>query len=229
MDGVRSSTCSWPPPTWRPEVTAGVVFHDPTGALARLRKELRWYPDDIWRWVLPAQWRRIAQEEAFVGRAVEVGDDLGSRIILARLARELMRVWFLLHRTYWPYSKWFGTCFQGLPGSAPLARALTAAVGSAEPADREAGLLLAYRLAAEAHNRLDPERAVDPEPRLYFSRPWKVLMADRLADACLDGIADPWLRRLPLIGTGDQAVDSTDILTDAARIRRLHGLYDEKN
>jgi hypothetical protein len=45
------------------------VFGDNgTGELTRLRAVLHWYPDDIWRYRLRAQWRRIEQEEAFRGR-----------------------------------------------------------------------------------------------------------------------------------------------------------------
>jgi uncharacterized protein DUF4037 len=33
-------------------LTAGAVFRDPTGALARRRAVLRWYPDDVWRYAL---------------------------------------------------------------------------------------------------------------------------------------------------------------------------------
>jgi len=187
------------------ETTAGAVFHDPAGTLGRVREQLRWYPDDVWRWILASQWHRVAQEEAFVARAVEVGDELGSRIIIARLARDLMRVWFLLCRAYWPYDKWLGSCFRRLPGNRPLFAALTDAVGCSDHAEREAALQAAFHLAAQGHNRFDPARTVDTEPRLFHTRPWKVLMADRLAEACLAGITDPSLRRLPLVGTVGQA------------------------
>ena len=39
-----------------------------------------WYPDAVWRWLLACQWRRLAQEEAFVQRTAEVGDELGSAV-----------------------------------------------------------------------------------------------------------------------------------------------------
>jgi hypothetical protein len=68
----------------------------------------------VWRWLLASQWRRIAQEEAFVGRAAEVGDDLGSRVVTARLVRDLMRLCLLLERAYAPYSKWLGSAFARL-------------------------------------------------------------------------------------------------------------------
>jgi hypothetical protein len=50
------------------EVTGGEVFHDGLGELGPIRTALTWYPHDVWLYVLTSQWRRIAQEEAFVGR-----------------------------------------------------------------------------------------------------------------------------------------------------------------
>jgi hypothetical protein len=208
------------------EVTAGAVYHDTTGSLSQLRAQLAWFPDDVWWWILACQWRRVAQEEAFLGRAAEVGDDLGARIILARLARDVMRLWFLLERTYWPYTKWLGASFARLPGSGPLATALAAAVNGATHDDREASLLAAYQYVAEAHNRLAPTRAIDPRPRRYHSRPWMVLMADRFSEACLSAVSDPHLRHLTLVGSIDQAIDTAEVLADAGTARTLRQLYE---
>ena len=49
-------------------LTSGRVFYDGLGQLERLRTKLRYYPHDVWLYRLAAQWRRIAQEEAFMGR-----------------------------------------------------------------------------------------------------------------------------------------------------------------
>jgi len=49
-------------------LATGPVLHDPAGLLTDRRAALRWYPDDIWRYVLAAGWLRIDQEEPFVGR-----------------------------------------------------------------------------------------------------------------------------------------------------------------
>jgi Domain of unknown function (DUF4037) len=100
------------------EVTAGRVFHDGLGELEPVRARLTYYPPDVWRYLLAAQWTRISQQEAFVGRAGEVGDDVGSALIAAALVRDLMGLCFLLERRYAPYSKWFGTAFAEL-GCAP--------------------------------------------------------------------------------------------------------------
>src|SRR6266508_6574753 len=51
-----------------------------------------WYPDQVWRWLLACQWRRLDQEEPFVQRTAEAGDDLGSAVIAARLVRDTIRV-----------------------------------------------------------------------------------------------------------------------------------------
>jgi hypothetical protein len=101
-------------------VTGGAVFFDQSGMLGRLRERLRWYPRDIWLYIMAAEWNRIADEEAFVGRCGDVGDDLGSRLIAARIVHSLMRLVFLIERDYPPYSKWFGTAFNQLRASPRL-------------------------------------------------------------------------------------------------------------
>ena len=93
------------------EVTGGAVFEDRTGELTRVRTALSWYPRDVWCHVLACQWSRIAEEEAFPGRCAEAGDDLGSAVVTARLARDLMGLWLLMNRRYPPYSKWLGSAF----------------------------------------------------------------------------------------------------------------------
>jgi hypothetical protein len=90
------------------------MFHDGLDRLRATRAALAWYPDDVWLWLLGAQLQRISQEWAFVGRASETGDELGSAIVAARLVRELMRLCFLIERRYAPYSKWMGSAFAQL-------------------------------------------------------------------------------------------------------------------
>jgi hypothetical protein len=101
-------------------LTSGRVFHDGLGQLEPIRARLRYYPDDVWLYLLAAQWRRIAQEEAFMGRCGQVGDDLGSRLIAARLVRDLMRLCFLMKRRYAPFIKWFGSAFAQLDCASDL-------------------------------------------------------------------------------------------------------------
>lgn len=209
------------------EVTAGEVFHDGLGELRPIRETLRWYPDDVWRYLLASQWVRIAQEEAFVGRTAEVGDQLGSRVIAARLVRDVMRLCFLLERRYAPYSKWLGSAFARLDIAVLIAPALQAAVDAADYPTREDALVTVYEHAARHRNDLRIAPQIDPAPRLFHSRPYRVLDAGRLASACQSRIVDPWLRRLPLVGGVDQFVDSSDVLSHSLRPRRLAPVYEE--
>jgi Domain of unknown function (DUF4037) len=194
------------------EMTAGAVFHDDTGELTAVREALHWYPDEIWRFVLAGQWQRIGQEEPFVGRCGEVGDDLGSAVVAARLARDVMRLCLLMERRYPPYSKWLGTAFARLPGIGLVHEGLTTAVRAERWTQRQAGLCQAYEAVAARHNDLRLTPPLDPTVRPFYDRPFLVLDAGRFAAALRSTIADPALRSLPLIGAVDQVVDNTDVL-----------------
>ena len=203
------------------EVTAGAVYHDGIGGLSAARAALSWYPDDIWRYLLACQWQRISQEEAFVGRAAEVGDDLGSRVVAARLARELMRLCLLLARRYAPYSKWLGTAFARLPDAAPIAALLGASLAADGASERQRAMAEACSLAGAWQNRLDLCAEVDPSVRPYHDRPFPVVHAERFTAALRNAVTDPTVRALPPVGGIDQFVDSTDALGDLSGCRAL--------
>jgi Domain of unknown function (DUF4037) len=209
------------------EVTGGAVFHDGPGELTAARERLAWYPDQVWRYVLAAQWQRIGQEEAFVGRCAEVGDEIGAAVVTARLVRDLVRLHLLMARRYPPYAKWLGSALRSLPGSGVATGPLTGALGSVGPA-REEHLARSYELTARRHNALGLTDPVDPSTRKFFERPFRVLGADRLAAALLAGITDPEIARLAPVGAVDQFADSTDLLGDMPRCRAaaaaVHGL-----
>jgi hypothetical protein len=178
-----------------------------------------WYPHDLWLYVLSCQWKRISQEEAFVGRCGEVGDELGSAVVAARLVRELMRLVLVMNRRYPPYSKWLGSAFAGTPAAASVAPRLSATLAATDWKTRQSHLGLAYEQVAAWHNGLALTEAVDPRTRRYFERPFRVLRADRFADALGRRITDPQIRALPPTGTVDQFADSTDFLGDLRRTR----------
>lgn len=209
------------------EATAGPVFHDDLGRLTAVRRALAWYPDDVWRWLIACQWRRLDQEEPFVGRTAEVGDDIGSRILTARLARDLMRLCLLLDRRYAPYSKWLGSAFARLDVAAVLGPLLRAALSAAAFEEREQAMVEAFQVVARRHNDVGITGVVAPDASLFAGRPFRVLGSGRFVDACLESIRDPWLRGLPPLGAIDQIVDSTDVLSHAARARRFAQIYEE--
>lgn len=207
------------------EMTAGRVFHDDLG-LAEVRARLAWYPHDVWLYLLSGQWKRISQEEAFLGRTGEVGDEIGSAIVAARLVRDLMRLVFFMERRYAPYSKWLGTAFSRLPAAPELEPVLHAVLHAETWKEREAHLTQAYRVAARMHNDLRITTPLPTEVSLYHDRPFLVIHAERFAAALKDRLGDAYLRSLPDIGGVDQVTDNTDVLSHAPLFRALSSLYE---
>jgi hypothetical protein len=212
-DGV--STADWlsTPQQILLELTSGPVFHDGLGELEPIRVALAWYPEDVWLWLLACQWRRIDQEEPFVGRTADVGDELGSRLLAARLARDAVRLCFLQERRYAPYSKWFGSGFGRLEANETLGEPLRELVSATDYETREARFVEVVQKLARRHNALGVTAPVDASVGLFHDRPFRVLGSARFVDACLERVGDPWLRSLPLVGAIDQFVDSTDVLS----------------
>jgi hypothetical protein len=203
------------------EVTRGRVFFDGLGTLTEVRRRFACYPEAVWRYLLAAQWRRISQDEHLQGRAALVGDELGSRVITARLVRDLMRLAFLLGKTYAPYPKWFGTAFGELPLADRLGPHLAAALDEGEP-----GLVAAYEVAAAAQNDLGLHPPLETEASRFFDRPFLVIHGERFAEAIRATITDPAVLALPpWLGGADQLSDSTDVLSYPAIRSKLRALY----
>jgi Domain of unknown function (DUF4037) len=205
-------------------ITGGAVFHDglakADAGLSSLRVRLSWYPHDIWLHVMACQWQRIGQEEAFPGRCAEVGDELGSMLVTARVVRDLMRLVLLIQRRYPPYSKWLGTAFARTSAGADLVPLLSAAMSAPLWPDRERSLCGAYQAVARLHNAAGVTPPLDPAVRpTYYDRPFRVPDAGRFVHALRDQIQDEAVRSLPLIGAVDQFVDSTDAHGDRALLR----------
>jgi hypothetical protein len=220
--GSRVTQFDWLSTSWQRlrEFTSGRVFHDASGELSTARERLAWYPPDMWAYVLACQWRRIAQEEPFVGRCLEVGDRVGARLVTARLSRDLIHLAMLMDRQYPPYSKWLGTAWSGV--TAPdLRRGVDAVLDAADPSEAEGQLGDAYVAALRMHNTLGITAPLDPTLRQFHDRPYVISDADRVAAALRETITDSALRSRPLTGCIDQFVDSTDVLSHPGRCRDL--------
>ena len=137
--------------------------------------------------------------------------------VAARVVSDLMRLCFLLERTYAPYSKWLGTAYARLDAAATVGPHLAAAVAADNYPRREESLVLAYEEVALRHNAAQISDPEEPTARLFHDRPFRVIGAGRFAQACVEAIDEPALRALPLVGAIDQWVDSTDVLSHAGR------------
>jgi Domain of unknown function (DUF4037) len=204
------------------EVTAGPVFTDRTRTLAPARALLAWYPPDLERYVLAAGWQRLCQLMPMMGRTAESGDELGSRLLSAGLAADVVGLAFTLSRQWAPYPKWRGTVFRSLPVAARLGPLLDAVTAPRWRARQDA-------LAAACEVLLDVQRERGyPAPAAavipFFGRPYRTVDGVVL-EGLLAGITDPDVARLPLVGSIEQWADSTDVLSSPGRRADLQAAY----
>lgn len=194
------------------EITAGPVFVDTVGRITAVRERLAWYPHDVWLYVLASGWRRVSQELPFVGRTADRGDDLGSRVVAARLARDLMHLGFLVERTWPPYPKWFGIRFRELGVATTVGPVLTAALGATDWHGREDALVEAVSRVHERQRAIglpSSETPVIP----FWDRPYRTV-ADEVVTVLTNAITDPAVAALPAgVGSVEQWVDNVDVLS----------------
>jgi hypothetical protein len=205
------------------EVTAGPVFTDRTRSLAAIRALLTWYPPDVERYVLAAGWQRLCQQMPMVGRTAEAGDELGSRLLSAGLAGDLLWLAFALSRRWAPYAKWRGTVFRSLPVAAGLGPLLEAA-SAPQWRERESALAAACEVLLDIQRERGlpaPETAVVP----FFDRPYRTV-DQAVPQGLLTGITDPDVALLPpMVGSIEQWVDSADVLSNPGRRAAVQAAY----
>jgi hypothetical protein len=209
-------------------VTAGAVYHDDRGELTALRQKLAYYPQDVWLYQMIAAWTRIGQEDHFVGRTGWVEDELGSRLIGARLVHDLMNLCFLLERQYPPYSKWFGTAFKQLDCANALIPVFHAVLDAQTWQEREQHLAEAYRVIAGKHNALGITEPLSVDVAPFHSRPFLVIHAGRFCAALFKQITDPAVKSIAQrtdIGGVDFITTNTDLLSTPPLFERMKALY----
>ncbi len=207
-------------------IANGRVFHDNLEKLGPIVAKLEYYPHDLWLYLLANQWERIAQEEAFMGRCGQVGDELGSRIVATRLISDIMRLSFLMERKYAPYIKWFGTAFSKLESAKTLTPLFMKIMEAGTWEERQEHLIKAYEHMAKIHNDLGITDSLTAKVTQFYNRPFMVIRAGDFADAIHARIEDEEVKQLPKhLGAIDQYVDSTDVLSYTEKFRRFWSMY----
>jgi hypothetical protein len=207
-------------------IASGSIYHDDLG-VAALREELAWYPHDVWLYLLASGWSRLGEEEHLMPRAGFVGDELGSALIGSRLVRDIMRLCFLMERRYAPYPKWFGTGFMRLNCAAELAPLLWQAQIAGTWQQREAALVPCYEALGRMHNALNVTPPLHTVWHYFFTRPFKVMFGGMFANALVEQITDPVVKRIAektIIGGVDFLTDSTEGFSQVVR-EALRSLY----
>lgn len=209
-------------------ITSGRIFHDDI-ALTQTINRFAYYPHDVWLYLLASAWSSIEQEEHLMGRAGDVGDEIGSAIIAARLVQNLMRICFLMEKRYAPYPKWFGSAFKSLAVAPTLSPMLQKTLCATTWKEREKYLSPAYECVAKLHNQLNITEPVPAAVAQFHGRPYMVISTGAFSNAIKVKIADPELRALankPLVGSVDQFSNSTDLKADPVWRPALGGLYE---
>lgn len=212
-------------------IRCGAIYHDGLAkewSLNKTRERFDYYPHDLWLYLLASSWARIGQEEHLMGRAGLAGDEIGSALIGARLVRDIMRLAFLMERTYAPYPKWFGTAFRQLRCADELMPHLENALWAKTWQAREKHLIPAYELVARMHNTLQITQTIPEKATDFWGRPFQVIAIHGFSDALLTQIKDPHVLQITQqrpIGGIDHFSDSTDLLEDNARRPLLRQLY----
>lgn len=157
-------------------------------------------------------------------RAAGRGDELGSRVLSARLAGDLMWLAFAVSRQWPPYAKWRGTAFRALPIAADLSQPLTAAATASGWADRQAGLAGGCEVILDAQRGLGlpaPARAVGQ----FWDQPYPSV-DQAVPEALRAGITDPVVARLPAsAGSVEQWASGDAIATSPDHRRALQATY----
>ncbi len=206
-------------------IRSGRVFHDGL-ELNKIRKKLRYYPKDVWLYLLACQWHRIEQEEPSMARCGDVGDELGSKIVASRLIKDVISLCFLMEREYAPYSKWFGSAFSRLRCSTKLTPIIDRVLSSQDWKERERNLSSLYEEIARMHNSLDITEPLPTKVSRFYTRPYLVIHADKFAREIRKKIGSRVIRNIKVdIGSVNQFSDSTDVLGNTRLLKELRSLY----
>jgi hypothetical protein len=207
-------------------VTSGRVFHDGLAKLEPVRRRFAYYPDNVWLYMLAAQWEKILEEPPFVGRCGAAGDELGSMLIAARQVKNLMKLCFLMERKYAPYTKWFGTAFGHLACAAELRPILMSVLQAQDWKARQEFLARAYEAVARMHNALGVTSPMKEAAVEYYNRPYLVVGDERYVEELRKSIKDDEVRNIKhRLGSLNQFVDSNDQLNNLDICRKLKAAY----
>ncbi len=207
------------------EFTSGEVYHHTLGNLTQARKFFSYYPENVWYFKLMSEWDHIAEEIAFVGRIGIRKDELGSKLVTARLVRYIVRLAYILNKKYVPYSKWYGYAFTLLPIATELQPILLEVLNHNNWRKREELLAKAYLILLNYMNSLQITPRIELQPIQYHSRDQIVVDVHSIIRELKKLIKPPLDKIKYPIGSIDQYIVDTHILTDSEISHKLKHIY----
>lgn len=203
------------------EFTSGKVFYDSVGELTKARKLLSYYPENVQVYCILAEWNNIFQEMAFIGRTGYVSDDLGSRVITAKLVKLGMKLLFLVNRRYVPYPKWFGSAFELLNHAEVVKPHLERALKTDAWKDRENHLVDALLEIAKAHWLEGVVEEVEISKDVFFSRSFIIPDVKNIQKALKLKLKPPFDEFRYHLGSLTTIIENTDIICSSELVNKL--------
>jgi hypothetical protein len=200
------------------EAAGGKVFHDEAG-LNDLRARISWYPKEIWIFLMGCLWWRFRRWERSMGHSGFVGDDLGATVLAARVGRDIMRLAFMMEKTYAPYSKWFGSSFNRLSCAATLGPQLEDMMHSQTRQARDDAYARVGITLGTMHNDLGLTHYKEPRNKQASSRPFRIMFSDKFSRGLFAYVESSYLSGLfhrGITGNIDLITDNIDVALSAS-------------
>ncbi|MBD3189673.1 MAG: DUF4037 domain-containing protein [Candidatus Heimdallarchaeota archaeon] len=203
-------------------VTSGAIYHDGLKQLTFARKKFQYYPQNIWLYLLKNQWAILREENAFLGRTAEIGDEIGLHILIAKQIRKMMKLCFLVEKKYAPYNKWFSKAFRTLKSSKQLVPLIKKILSTNDWSQKEKQLIQAYSYVAKMHNEQEITETIEVKITTYYDRPYLTINFHDFVEKINEKIPNNSLLKELKIGSINQITDETFILDDLALIQSLY-------
>lgn len=207
------------------EFTSGKIFHDGTGQLKDAREKLSYFPENVWRFKILAEWQKISQLMAFGGRTGSRGDSIGSILINSRIIGYIMRLAFLLEKKYIPYEKWFGLAFKELNIAQKLEPLLKKCLEEKNWRKRGELLCESYLLILDLQKSLNLTPKLELSPIPFFSRDILIIDVNKIIEVLKKTIKHPLSQLKYPIGSIDQFMENANHL-DTKTLDNMRSLYD---
>ncbi|HCJ55976.1 DUF4037 domain-containing protein [Lutispora sp.] len=212
------------------ELTSGEVFYDGLGVLNDFRRDIHYYPDNVWKYKLAYQWTTISWELDLIVLCNKRGDAISARLSLNETVKRIISLIFLLNRVYKPsYIKWVHRQFYKLPclaneiGSELESIFTVKDIGIAcSKVNKIIETLIEYQMDMGLIQKVDFKRSPS------MSRGWSAFDLDVVIEELKQGIRGELSNLTFPIGAVDQWVTDEDLLLSPNSIKALRAVYFEK-
>lgn len=201
------------------EFVSGEIFYDSVGEITNLRTQMNYYPSQIKMLNLLGEWKAIASEIAFIGRARMLYDEIGTHLIACRLINRMMRISFILEDQYIPYAKWFGSKFYYLNLAKRLLPLFQQIISTSNWEEREDCLVKGYLVLTNEMKKLNLIN-IEIKEIFFYTRPQKIInIMDLITNLSLK--LDKELIKRYSWGSINQIIPISDIIDDKNYLSNL--------